>query len=331
MKYSLILVLFIFGKIYSQDAIFSQYFLIPETINTSFTGSLQSAKLGVVHRSQWTNFGFKVNSNFAYIDTWIGKFNSGLGISILNHTENSTKYNFNEVNLNYALSFQISEDWYLRPSISAGFGMKDYGFQNILLEDQININSGIFNMNTIDPILLNENRSFMDFSSSILFNNENSWIGLTVKHLNKPNISMTDDGNTPLDIFVSLHSSLMIPLYRLTNKRISDSNSLYFLTNLMKQGRYSRVDIGSQYVYDNKFSIGVVLASNPFKNDLNSQILTSINVFAGFKWEGFRYGYSYDANTSNIGQTGGVHEFSIAYDFSVNIREINRFKCVRSF
>jgi hypothetical protein len=29
--------------------------------------------------------------------------------------------------------------------------------------------------------------------------------------------------------------------------------------------------------------------------------------------------------------TGGIHEFSISYDFSVNIRELNRYKCIPFF
>ena len=66
-----------------------------------------------------------------------------------------------------------------RPSISFGYGSKDFGFQNLLLEDQINIFSGIIN-NTLQLILLSLNESvrFVDFSASVLFNNENSWVGL---------------------------------------------------------------------------------------------------------------------------------------------------------
>ena len=325
------MLIFFVGKVNAQDAIFSQYFLVPETINTSFTGSIQGTKLGAIHRSQWTNFGFKVNTNFAFIDTWIGKTNSGIGLTILNHTENKTKYSFTEINLNYALALQINNDWYFRPSVSLGYGMKDYAFQNLLLEDQININNGTINTSSIDPTLLNSKKQFLDFSSSILFNNEKSWIGLTVRHLNKPNISMTDEGNTPLDIFVSIHSAIEFKLFKFSRDRYSDKNSLYFLSNFMKQSQYSRLDIGSQYVYDNKFSVGFLVASNPLKRDSKRDVINSINIFAALKWEGFRYGYSYDANMSHIGATGGVHEFSISYDFTLNSRSIDRYKCIRHF
>jgi len=331
MKYILIITLFICGKMYAQDPIFTQTFLVPETINTSFTGALRTTKLGMIHRSQWTSFGVKVNTNFLYIDSWFEGVQSGIGVTFLNHTESKSKYTFNQINLNYALAIQLNEDWFFRPSVSVGFGFKDFGFQNLLLEDQININTGFINPNTSDPISLNESRTFFDFSSSILFNNENSWFGLTVRHLNRSNISMTQDGDTPLDIFISAHANVEFPLYRFSNNRFSDNNSVYFLTNFMMQSKYSRLDIGSQYVYDNRFTLGILLATNPLKTGLSNDFLSSFDVFAGIKWEGIKFGYSYDVNTSNIGPTGGVHEISISYDFSVNLRFINRNKCVRYF
>jgi hypothetical protein len=33
------------------------------------------------------------------------------------------------------MAFQISNAWYFRPSVPAGFGMKNYGIKNLLLED----------------------------------------------------------------------------------------------------------------------------------------------------------------------------------------------------
>ncbi len=329
--YSFILLFFTCSLMYSQDPVFTQTFLVPETISSSFTGATQGTKLGVLHRSQWTNFGIKVNTNYAYFDTWNEGLRSGIGVSILNHSESESKYTFNQINLNYALAIQVNDSGYFRPSISLGLGMKDFGFQNLLLEDQINVNTGAINTGSIDPIMLNESRTFFDFSSSILFNNQHSWFGLTVKHLNKPNISMTEGGEQPLNIFLSAHANIEFPLFRYVNSRFSDKNSLYFLANYMMQSKYNRLDLGSQYVYDNKFTIGLLFATNPMKNQYESHYLTSLNVYGGIKWEGLKLGYSYDMNTSKIGPTGGVHEVSLTYDFSVNMRFINRYKCVRYF
>ena len=173
---------------FSQDPIHTQFFMMPETLSSSFTGAKQSTRAGIIHRTQWPGLNFSINTQFAFVDNWFEEVKSGIGISVLNHQETTTRYNFTQVNLNYAYQFPITDDWNVRPSISMGYGSKNFGFQNLVLEDQINIFSGIINANSIDPINLNESVRFIDFSASVLFNSENSWVGLTLKHLNKPNI-----------------------------------------------------------------------------------------------------------------------------------------------
>ena len=85
----------------------------------------------------------------------------------------------------------------------------------------------------------------------------------------------------------------------------------------MQQGDYNRFDLGAKYQMDD-FSFALLAATNPNKVDPNSHFLTSINAFMGLDWEGFRFGYSYDFNMTEIGRTGGVYELSISYDFFNN-------------
>jgi len=329
----ILFLLFIISSIsaHTQDVIFSQNFLVPETINTSFTGAIRSTKVGAIYKSQWRNAALKTNSNYVFVDTWFEGFKTGVGISFLNQKESASSYTFNQVNLNYAMAFQISDTWYFRPSISIGLGMKNYGFQNILLEDQINLNTSVIITSTIDPILLSEQQNFFDFSSSILFNNENSWFGLTVKHLNKPNISLTENGNVPLDLFWSVHTKYYLSFIENLGTYFANKNKIYVLSNFMMQGNFNRLDIGSQYVYNDQVSIGITGSSSHLNKTDNSSLIHSVSTFLGFKWQGFRYGYSYDFNTTKLSNTGGIHEFSISYDFNINIRKLDRYKCVAFF
>lgn len=307
---------FSLSSIYAQDPIFTQYFMIPESFNSSFAGAKEGPKAGIIHRTQWPRLNFSINTQFAYVDNWFEDLNSGIGISVLNHKETTTRYNFTQVNLNYALKFQINDEWFFRPSLSLGYGNKSFGFQDLLLGDQINISNGVINSTSIDPILLNEKMNFFDISTSLLLNNERSWVGLTLKHLNRPNISMAFNDNNNLDMFLSIHSSIEFPLN--TNfGRMGNEDSLYLLTNFMHQGEYNRFDIGPQYV-NGHLSFGLLAATNPIRTNPNSHFLTSLNAFVGLKYEGFKFGYSYDFSTSQIGRTGGVYEISISYEFDKN-------------
>ena len=327
--YFLFLIIGLHGQ--AQDVIFSQNFLVPETLNTSFTGAIRTSKMGTIHRSQWRNSAFKTNSSFVHFDTWFEGYKTGLGVSFLNQTETASTYTFNQVNFNYAMSFQMSDTWFFRPSVSAGLGMKSYGFQNILLEDQINLNNNSINTTTTDPLLLSAQRKFFDFSSSILFNNDDSWFGLTLRHLNKPNISLTENGNVPLDIFMSVHAKYYLPFLENSRTWFSNYSKFYVLSNFMMQGNVNRFDFGFQYIFDDQFSLGITAATTPLINENSNTYLDSVSTFASIKWQGFRFGYSYDFNTTELINTGGIHEFSIAYDFSINIRLLDRYKCVSYF
>ena len=94
------------------------------------------------------------------------------------------------------MSYQVklNRDWGFYPSISAGFGVKDYAFDNLLLEDQILIYQGIINVNSNDPFLTNDSVSFFDMSAGFLVFNDRLWFGANLKHLTNPNISFDNEG-----------------------------------------------------------------------------------------------------------------------------------------
>tara|TARA_B100001996_G_scaffold378312_1_gene362292 strand:- start:4549 stop:5523 length:975 start_codon:yes stop_codon:yes gene_type:complete len=306
-KLIFIIILLNFKLSFAQDPIFTQFFVIPETVNTGFTGAYGNTKAGIIHRVQWPKLNFSINTQFAYVDNWFEELNSGLGISILNHKETHTRYNLTQFNLNYAYEVQITDRFYFMPSISIGMGGKDFGFQNILLEDQINPFSGLISNTTIDPSIVQDNITYFDFSSSLLFMYDRSWFGLTIKHLNRPNISLLYQGNVPLDMFMSLHGSLELPIFN-----SNDDKGLFVVFNGMRQSEYNRLDFGAHYQQD-WFTFGLLAATNPIKNNPESHFLTSINAIAGIAWENFRFGYSYSFNMSDIGRDGGVYELSVSW------------------
>ena len=314
MKRIILILAIVFSvKSYSQDTAFTQSFMVPESINPSFSGFNSSTKFGLIYKNQaWNGFDFNLNSQYLYFDDWYPDLNSGIGISLINHQETFTNYSLKQLNLSWAYKLQINYNWDFRPSITFGLATKDFGFENLLFEDQINIFQNIINSNTFDPVVLGENARYVDIGASFLFNNDNNWIGITLRHLNRPNVSMVSQQDSPLDIFISVHASLELPILQYNN-----DSSVYFITNFMKQAKYDRFDLGFQYMYD-RFSFALTAATNPIQTSDESHFITSINPIVGFVWEGFKFGYSYDLNISNIGGNGGISEISITYDFLNN-------------
>ena len=91
MKRIIILILLVSQiKGMAQDPIHTQFFMVPETLSSSFTGAKQSTRAGIIHRVQWPGLNFSINTQFAFVDNWFEEVNSGIGISVLNHKETTT-------------------------------------------------------------------------------------------------------------------------------------------------------------------------------------------------------------------------------------------------
>ena len=308
-------------KSYAQDPIFTQYFLIPETQNPSFTGFLESTSAGVFHRSQWVSLNLKVDTDYAYFSTYSEEAQSGIGVNFLNHRESFTGYNYVQANVNYAYNVQLDYDWYFRPGIEVGFGSKSFGFQNLVLGDQINIGNETINPISIDPLQVKNRLNFLDISAGLLFHNNDFWIVTSVKHLNRPNISLVEEGNVPLDMFFSVTTGYEFDIASYIDPVFLPYETRMMLSaNFMKQAQYNRLDIGTALIFNN-LSLGTTFALNPMPQSTNSPFLSSINFFTGLQYEKFKIGLSYDAITSKIGKSGGTFELGLVYQFDLDARK----------
>ncbi len=316
MKNALLYMLFLLVStdVFSQDPIFTQYFMVPQTINPAFTAFTETTSAGALHRSQWPDAKLKINSDYAFFNTWSEKMNSGLGINLLSQRESFTDYSLTQVNFAYTYRVQISDFWYFHPALEIGIGNKSFGFQNLILEDQLNINTGIINPISIDPLNANERVRYLDIGAGFLFNNEDSWIGVSLRHLNKPNISFVQAGNVPLDMFFSLNAGYQFRVADYFDTFLPHDSKLSFSGNYMQQSRYNRFDLSMGLVLKQMF-FGVIAVTNPAKNSGKGSLLTSVNPYLGLQYENFKVGYSYDAMTNGMNRTGGIHEFSLIFVF----------------
>lgn len=322
MKFNLSIIFSVFCTLVSaQDPIFTQYFLVPESLNPSFTGLLETTSAGVIHRSQWTNLNYKIDTDYAYFSTWSENNQSGIGVNFLNHRENFTGYNFLQANINYSYRVELNYEWYFRPGIEIGYGSKSFGFQNLILRDQINLSNETISPVSIDPLQLNNRIHFIDISTGLLFYTDDFWIGSAIKHLNRPNISIAEEGNIPLDMFYNISTGYEFNLSDIIETGFLPYETRMMVTgNFMDQGGYNRLDIGTSMIFS-QLVIGATAALNPMKKTDQSHTLTSINLFSGLQYENFKIGFSYDINTSKIGRTGGVFELGLVYQFDVEARK----------
>lgn len=301
------------AKVHAQDPIFTQYFLVPETLNPGFTGFLDTWHAGVLHRTQWPDGNRRMDTEYAFVNAAVGEM-AGVGITVLKHHENFTNYNYLQFNGTYSYRVPLDNDWSFRPGLEAGFGQKNFGFSNLLLEDQVNLNNETISGGSVDPGVMGfkDKIQFFDVSAGFVVDREDMWFGAALKHLNRPDISFTDNGNAPLEMLLSVHGGYELDLFSPRFMFLPEDTKLLLTTNYMMQGQYNRLDIGSAMIFE-MFTFGATAATNPGRKAEESHFLTSINAFGSIQLDHFIFGYSYDFNTSKLGQTRGVYELSLTW------------------
>lgn len=313
-------------KVSAQDPIFTQFYLVPEKINPAFTGIANTWSAGLIHRRQWPDGNRKIDTQYGYFNNIVSE-QIGVGMNILNHNEVFTNYNFLQVNGVFSYRIELNYDWRMRFGVETGFGRKDYNFGNLLLEDQININDGSISSGSIDPGVLGYNNkiNFFDLSVGIVIDEENAWIGASVKHLTRPDIAFIENANVPLDMMLSLHGGYYFEFFDSPSKLIPEGTNLLLTGNYMRQSQFNRLDLGAIMEFP-RFSLGVIAATNLERKSENSHLLTSLNPVMSLKLGEFTFGYSYDLNTSKIGRTQGVHELTLTWQSSRRCDDCDNYK-----
>ncbi|WP_281299334.1 PorP/SprF family type IX secretion system membrane protein [Flavobacterium limnophilum] len=314
------------AEVKAQDPIFTQYFLVPESLNPAFTGTLVTGYTGLIHRSQWPNENRRIDTEYAFVNSPIGREREmGLGLTILNQREVFTKYNYTQINGVYSYNVNLNDEWRFRLGIEAGYGHKNFNFSSLLLEDQIN-SDGSISGGSVDPSILNANDKigFFDFSSGILLYSDKAWFGASLKHLNKPNIAFTDYAAVPLELFLSVHTGYSLSLDDSSMSFFPDETNVLVTANYMRQAQYNRLDFGTALELK-PFIVGILAATNPEGKSNNSHLLTSLNLFGSIQLDRFVFGYSYDINTSQMGNTQGVHEISLTWQIGRECESCNNY------
>jgi len=326
----------------AQDPVFTQYYFVPETQNGAFTGAVNTLHTGILHRTQWPDGARRLDTEYAFINGSLGNLsedsrpydsnlqNIGLGLTVLNQHEVFTNYNYTQINAVTSLNLDLdnfSPNLRLILGLEAGYGLKNFNFKSLLYEDQINTDTGSINGGTNDPsqFYLRNKVNFFDISSGFLLYDEHLWMGLSLKHLNTPNIAFEAEGEVPLDMNLSIQTGYSFDLDRNPNFSFLPDYSKFVLTsNFMKQGAYNRWDFGS-VLHFNPFILGVIAATNPIRKSEQSHLLTSINLIGSIRINSFTFGYSYDISTSKIDNTQGVHEFSLTWQIGRECHSCNNY------
>ncbi len=298
---------------------FSQYYSSPTILGPSFAGMNYSSKAVMNYRNQWPNLPARfVTYSFAF-DHFFDKRNSGVGISVLRDERGTGELSLTDIGLQYSYDLAINRKLHARPGLSFKYSQRGIDFNKLTFGDQLtNLDEIIATTIETRP---EDNISYIDASSSLIFYTKNLWIGATFDHLLQPNQSMYGQ-QSRIPLLISTYGGYKWQLRDPRRRRLRDEY-LTFTYLFKMMGEFKQLDVGLHWDKKN-FTAGLWYRGLPvLKNEeIGYTNNDAVILMFGYKFYSLHVGYSYDItiNSSLFKDTGGAHEIALIYDFDIKKR-----------
>jgi type IX secretion system PorP/SprF family membrane protein len=305
----LLITLLSFSQSRGQDVVFSQFYANPLYLNPALAGAKLCPRITLNYRNQWPNI---QNGYLTYSATWDNeykKISGGLGVIANSTVGGGGIYSNFSGSAIYSYRLQVSRKIVVNAAFEAGYMQYHINWDKFVFGDQINVNTGIRGT-TAEDRPLKPSFGDMDLSAGLLAGyKESAYIGISVNHLNRPNMSYYGAGGNNMDMRLTVHAGAIFDFVQgmdgedLRNFSISP-NVVY-----IQQGKMHQLNTGMSV---NMFPfVGGLWYRHDFENP------DAVIVLLGFQQKQYKIGYSFDYTVSKLSShTGGAHEVSIAWLFN---------------
>jgi type IX secretion system PorP/SprF family membrane protein len=300
------------AKLFAQDPQFTQFYNTSVYLNPAFTGLTDKHRFAVNYRNQWPGIKRSYTSYLVAYDCNVSKFNSGIGGFVVQDVIGTSNMVTTIGGLNLSYRVKTGKNSEARGGLTAAFGQQKIDNSKLVFNDQLITGASV----SQDAANIN-NKSYLDLGFGAVFKSKNLWAGVSAKHINKPNISMTG-GNDVLPAYYSLHGGYSFIIQKSDTGKGNAIQSLNLVMNYMHQLNNNQLDIGAYYFYK-LVNLGVLYRGLPF-GGVNTSLLNheSIAILSGVQVPGInlKIGYSYDFTISGLSfkNTVGAHEITMIYE-----------------
>lgn len=294
-----------------QDPQFTQFYANQLYLSPSFAGATGHSRITAFYRNQWMSASVSPFSTYSIaFDHYFANFNSGVGLFVLRDLAGSGHLGTLDIGALYSYNFQIFPGWYVRPGLHFKYSQRSLVFENLTFIDQVlsdNNGTGGGGTTFAEP---NQKGKDIDFASSLLLFNKRFWIGGTIDHLLKPNLSLYGDTAIIPIKYTVFGGYEIIRQSRLLNP-IDETVSIAAMYR--QQAQFRQLDLGL-YWFKAPLAFGFWYRGIPIYSERGDALAFLI----GYRTPHFHIGYSYDFTISRlIGSVWGAHEISLTYKFKI--------------
>ena len=321
LKISIILVFFSGGKIVAQDGQLSQFYAAPLIINPALTGNTIQDRFSLNYRNQWpavsdskpfTTYACSYEHNFS-------NYNSSVGALVYHDRAGPAGLRTTNVLFSYAYRVKVTRRFSFKPSLQFGITNRHLDFDELVFNDQLQTSSAT---SSADLVYRSRSRYSMDVNAGVIGYSKNYWFGVSLHHMNRPDISLVGNGARVEPKF-GAQGGWKIPIEKdIKHQTVSQ---VMIAANYKHQSTRDQMDIGVYYNYSPIY-LGLWFRGIPLKKA--DPVLTNndaVILVLGYKKNGFSIGYSYDITISKLtsSNSGGAHELSTSLEL-VSRKNLNK-------
>ena len=283
--------------------------------NTSYFGFNQLGRVGILYNSLRVNENEQIDNKYAFASLPFQNKNFSLGFDINYFDLKNTGLRIGLTRFTYVYKVQLDNQLFFLPSVYIGIGTRSIDSDSMIFADQLDTNSGFINSNSIDPVsddlgVVNN----LNIGASFLIHSDKFLIGISLKQLNRPNVSFNEENTFRESIKFGMQLGYEFDINPFGRSYLPRYSYLYTMLNTVKEGSSIYTQL------EQKFNLGEFnLGLSQQTSMVDSFSLNNVGGTIGLNLENFYFnlGYNFPLRTLGKVYAPSIFEFAIIFDFSI--------------
>jgi len=259
-------------------------------INPSYHGINMVSKAGVYY-SQF-DFGdgtSYIDNKYLYGNFAFEDMNFSIGLDVNSFSLTNLGLTENKIDISYIYKIPINFDTYILGALTLGIGSDNIDRGALIFQDQIDLTLGTISGVSRDPLAdFSPSTNYFDIGASALIYNERFLIGLSLDHINTPNVSFNNESNIEKEIAFSLQAALEFNVNQYGRSFLPDYSYMLMYLYAQQAGETLRI-YSSQELQMDGFTLGILQSLAKFRDNNAFEF----GLISGFSSENYRVDLTY--------------------------------------